>query len=236
MTERGQPIRDRRILIVGGTEPVATDLAQASIACGARVALATWPWARTGTSRGAVEDVVMLPRFATDEDGVFSLIDSADAEMGGVDTLVIDAIADGASSDDLDRVSTLEWESGLERDLWSPFAVIQGAVESFLVSRTPGRLLLVTAADVRGAPARAARTAIHSLSRSVARELGQRGITSNVLDIEQCGMAAEGWLPAALFLVGMESSFVTGEVVAPRALGDGAGLQSYSTKEEACVS
>jgi len=110
----------------------------------------------------------------------------------------------------LAETSLEEWERTIDRRLRQAFLIAQRAVDDFLVSGTPGRVLFVLGWP--GTPVGSLEileSALYSLSRSIAREYGRRAITANFVIAGD----VNGTLEVIRFLASADSSFVNGELM-----------------------
>jgi 3-oxoacyl-[acyl-carrier protein] reductase len=171
------------------------------------------------------------------EDDVERLFDEAVRHLGGLDVIVNNA---GKAHDRLLVETTLEeWNEVLGTNLRGPFLVMRRAVEELLAEGAGGSVVNVASIAAGGIVGQAAyaasKSALISMSRSVAKEYGHRGIRCNVVvpgffDTEMTAsleparrrhiedLSPErrfGSVPelveAILFLASAEASFITGD-------------------------
>ncbi len=240
-TEAGRPAAPQRVLVVGGTQGAAARLARDLVReGGARLAWSPWSW-ETAPTRDA--GIWPLPAPGLCEDGVDALAVAAEAALGAIDAVVVDASGASGPGSAAVPVAVVDerldrWQQALDRRLRAPFLVVQRMVEGFLMTGTAGRILLLTRRDDTDPALAAARTALHSFTRSVAREYGRRGIACNAVDLPAygavdvpadgviAGVADDGqdqaandptgaaWAPVATFLISPRAAYVSGEVAA----------------------
>lgn len=169
-----------------------------------------------------------------------TLIDAAKTAFGRLDILVNNA---GTTRDTLlMRMSEEDWDVVIDTNLKGTFNCIKAASRQMIRQRS-GRILNITSvAGLGGNPGQAnyasAKAGIIGLTKTVAKELGSRGITCNavapgLVPTDLTASLSEDWVQAAVdhtplgrvgtaeevaaavaFLVSEEASFVTGQVLA----------------------
>jgi 3-oxoacyl-[acyl-carrier protein] reductase len=169
-----------------------------------------------------------------------ALINAAKGEYGRVDILVNNA---GTTRDTLImRMSEEEWDVVIDTNLKGTFNCIK-AVTRQMMRQRQGRIVNITSvAGIAGNPGQAnyasAKAGIIGLTKTVAKELGSRGITCNAVapgfvptdltadlpeDLIQMGIdrtplgrlgTTEDCAAAVAFLVSPDASFITGQVLA----------------------
>jgi 3-oxoacyl-[acyl-carrier protein] reductase len=169
-----------------------------------------------------------------------ALIDAAKAAFGRIDILVNNA---GTTRDTLImRMSEEEWDIVIDTNLKGTFNCIK-AVTRQMMRQREGRIVNITSiAGIGGNPGQAnyasAKAGIIGLTKTVAKELGSRGITCNAVapgfvptdltaalpdDLIQMGIdrtplgrlgTTEDCAAAVAFLVSPDASFITGQVLA----------------------
>ena len=166
----------RSVLVTGGNRGIGRAIAEAFVANGDRVAVTT----RSG---GAPEGALDVRCDITDPAAVDAAFAEIEAAHGPVEVLVANA---GISADTLVlRMSEDDWSRVIETNLTGSFRVAKRAAKGMLRLRR-GRLvfissvvgLLGSAGQVNYA---ASKAGLVGMARSLARELGSRSITANVV-------------------------------------------------------
>ncbi|SDU93519.1 3-oxoacyl-[acyl-carrier-protein] reductase [Microlunatus sagamiharensis] len=166
----------RVALVTGANRGIGRVIAQRLAADGFRVA---------GTHRsGDVPAGVLGVRAdVTDVEQVDAAYKAVEAELGPVEVLVANA---GVTRDTLImRMSEEDWDTVLETNLTGTFHVVKRAARGMVRARS-GRIVLISsvvgqlgsAGQVNYATSKAG---LVGMARSLARELGGRGITANVV-------------------------------------------------------
>ena len=166
----------RSVLVTGGNRGIGLATAQALVKDGHRVAV-------TSRSGDPVDDLLVLRCDVTDDEQVEQAFTLAEAEHGPVEVLVANA---GISRDGLLlRSGVDDFQATLDANLTGAFRVAKRASRSMLRARW-GRLVFVSSVVGSTGSAgqssyAASKAGLVGFSRSLARELGSRGITSNVV-------------------------------------------------------
>jgi len=166
----------RSVLVTGGNRGIGLATARALTAAGHRVAVTT----RSGDVPGDVVAVKCDVRDGAQVDDAFAEVE---ALHGPVEVLVANA---GVTDDALLlRMSEEQFTSVVDTNLTASYRVAKRASRSMLRARW-GRLLFVSSVvGLSGSAGQAnyaaSKAGLVGLARSLARELGPRGITSNVV-------------------------------------------------------
>jgi 3-oxoacyl-[acyl-carrier protein] reductase len=166
----------RSVLITGGNRGIGRAIAEAFLANGDQVAVTT----RNG---GAPEGALDLRCDVTDADAVDAAFAEAEAAHGPVEVLVANA---GITKDTLLlRMTDDDWASVLDTNLTGSFRLAKRASKSMLRQRN-GRIIFISSVvgllgSAGQANYAASKAGLVGLARSIARELGSRSITANVV-------------------------------------------------------
>jgi len=166
----------RSVLVTGGNRGIGRAIAEAFLAQGDQVAV---------TSRGgdAPDGAFAVACELTDPESVIAAYDAVEAHQGPVEVLVANA---GVTRDTLLlRMSEDDWSEVIETNLTGSYRLVKKAARSMLRQRK-GRIVLVSSViALLGSPGQvnyaASKAGLIGMARSLARELGSRGITVNVV-------------------------------------------------------
>jgi 3-oxoacyl-[acyl-carrier protein] reductase len=168
----------RSVLVTGGNRGIGLAIAQAFAAQGDRVAV---------THRNPVPDLpeglLAVPCDVTDTAAVDAAFAKVEAEHGPVQVLVSNA---GVTDDGLlMRMSEESFTRVVDANLTAAYRVAKRASRAMLKARS-GRMIFVSSVvGMAGSAGQvnyaASKAGLVGLARSVARELGSRGITANVV-------------------------------------------------------
>ena len=166
----------RSVLVTGGNRGIGLAIARAFVAAGDRVAV-------THRASGAPDGLFGVECDVTDGAAVDAAFAAVEAEQGAVEVLVSNA---GITDDTLLlRMSEESFERVLDANLTGAYRVAKRAASGMLKARR-GRLIFVSSVvALVGSPGQAnyaaSKAGLIGLARSIARELGSRGITANVI-------------------------------------------------------
>ena len=172
---------NRVVLVTGGNRGIGLAIAQAFVANGDRVAITArsgeLPEALAGTGVLAVQADV------TDTESIDAAFDRIEAELGPVEVVVANA---GITRDGLIlRMSDDDISAVLDTNLVGALRVARRAAKGMVRLRR-GRLVFVSSVvGMLGSAGQtnyaASKAGLVGVARSLARELGSRGITANVV-------------------------------------------------------
>ncbi|WP_204163982.1 3-oxoacyl-ACP reductase FabG [Nocardioides solisilvae] len=171
-----EPLEPRSVLVTGGNRGIGRAVAEAFLAAGDKVAVTT----RSG---GAPEGALDVRCDVTDPAAVEAAFAAVEEAHGPVEVLVANA---GITADTLLlRMSEDDWSSVVETNLTGSFRLAKRAAKGMLRMRR-GRIVLVSSVvgllgSAGQANYAASKAGLVGLARSLARELGSRGITTNVV-------------------------------------------------------
>ena len=166
----------RSVLVTGGNRGIGRAIAEAFIAQGDKVAVTT----RNG---GAPDGALDVRCDITDPDAVEAAFKQVEEAHGPVEVLVANA---GITKDTLLlRMSEEDWSSVIDTNLTGTFRLAKRAAKGMLRLRR-GRIILISSVvGLLGSPGQvnyaASKSGLVGMARSIARELGSRSITANVV-------------------------------------------------------
>lgn len=166
----------RSVLITGGNRGIGRAIASTFLALGDSVAV-------TSRSGEAPDGALAVACELTDPASVSAAYDEVEAAHGPVEVLVANA---GVTRDGLLlRMSEDDWESVIDTNLTGSYRLVKRAAKSMLRQRS-GRIILVSSVvALTGSAGQvnygASKAGLIGLARSLAREIGSRGITVNVV-------------------------------------------------------
>jgi 3-oxoacyl-[acyl-carrier protein] reductase len=171
----------RVVLVTGGNRGIGLAIAQAFHAAGDRVAIT----ARSGQLPPELvgTDVLAVAADVTDTASVEAAFDRIEAELGPVEVVVANA---GITRDTLlMRMSDEDIDAVLDTNLVGAIRVARRAAKGMLRLRR-GRIVLVSSVvGLLGSAGQvnyaASKAGLVGVARSLARELGSRGVTANVV-------------------------------------------------------
>ena len=230
-------------LISGASQGIGAATARALAERGARVVLAARNRERLDQLAGEIAaaggEALALPLDLADPDSIEAAVASLEGEMAAVDILVNNA---GVTDDGLLlRMSREQWQRVLDTNLTGTFVLTKALVRGML-KRRYGRIVTVSSVvglmgNAGQANYAASKAGLIGFTKSIARELGSRGITANVVApgfvatamtdslgdaVKESMLAAtalgrfgavEDVAAAVLFLASEEAGYVTGDVV-----------------------
>ena len=166
----------RSVLVTGGNRGIGRAIAEAFVALGDNVAVTT----RNG---GAPEGTLDVRCDITDPDAVEAAFKQVEEAHGPVEVLVANA---GITKDTLLlRMSEDDWSSVIDTNLTGTFRLAKRATKGMLRLRR-GRIILISSVvGLLGSAGQvnyaASKAGLVGMARSLARELGSRSITTNVV-------------------------------------------------------
>ena len=169
------PTEGRVVLVTGGNRGIGLACARAFAAQGDRVAV---------TSRsGDVEGFLTLKCDVTSTAEVDAAFDAIEAEWGPVEVLVSNA---GVTRDGLVlRMKDEDFDAVIDANLVGSFRVARRAASKMVRARAGRIVFLSSVQALRGQAGQvnysASKAGLIGLARSLARELGSRGVTVNVV-------------------------------------------------------
>jgi NAD(P)-dependent dehydrogenase (short-subunit alcohol dehydrogenase family) len=167
---------DRSVLVTGGNRGIGLAIAEAFRADGDRVAV-------THRGSGGPEGMLSVRCDVTDAVEVDAAFAAVEAEHGPVEVLVSNA---GTTDDTLLlRMSEDSFQAVLDANLTGAYRVAKRAAAGMLKMKRGRMIFISSVVGLMGAPGQvnyaASKAGLVGLARSIARELGSRGITANVV-------------------------------------------------------
>ena len=166
----------RSVLVTGGNRGIGRAIAEAFVASGDQVAI-------THRSGEPPEGMLAVRCDVTDPDSVEAAFTEIEAAHGPVEVLVANA---GITADTLVlRMSEDDWGRVIDTNLTGSFRVAKRAAKGMLRLRR-GRLIFISSVvGLLGSAGQvnyaASKAGLVGMARSLARELGSRSITANVV-------------------------------------------------------
>ena len=166
----------RSVLVTGGNRGIGKAIAEAFVAAGDKVAI-------TYRSGEPPEGVLGVRCDVTDPEAVDAAFAEVEAAHGPVEILVANA---GITKDTLVlRMSEDDWSSVIDTNLGGSFRVAKRAAKGMLRLRR-GRIIFISSVvGLLGSAGQvnyaASKSGLVGMARSLARELGSRSITANVV-------------------------------------------------------
>lgn len=166
----------RTVLVTGGNRGIGYAIAERMIADGHRVAVT----ARSG--EGPVGSLTVRADMS-DAASIDAAFTEVEAKFGPVEVVVANA---GITKDTLLlRMTEEEFTSVIDTNLTGTFRVVKRAAKGLLKGRFGRVILISSVVALYGSPGQinysSSKAALVGFSRSLTRELGSRGITSNVI-------------------------------------------------------
>jgi 3-oxoacyl-[acyl-carrier protein] reductase len=164
------------VLVTGGNRGIGLSIARAFAAAGDRVAV-------THRGSGAPDGLFGVSCDVTDGDAVDAAFSAVEAEQGPVEVLVSNA---GITDDTLlMRMSEDSFNRVLDANLTGAYRVAKRATPGMLKAKRGRMIFISSVVAFAGAPGQAnyaaSKAGLVGLARSIARELGSRNITANVV-------------------------------------------------------
>jgi 3-oxoacyl-[acyl-carrier protein] reductase len=169
-------VSERTVLVTGGNRGIGLAIARAFAASGDNVAV-------THRGSGAPDGLFGVKCDVTSDAEVDAAFGAVEAEFGPVQVLVSNA---GITDDTLlMRMSEDSFARVVDANLGGAYRVAKRATPSMLRARSGRMIFISSIVAFSGAPGQAnyaaSKAGLVGLARSIARELGSRSITANVI-------------------------------------------------------
>jgi len=166
----------RTVLITGGNRGIGFAIAERFLADGHRVAV-------TARSGKGPEGALTVIADVTDGLSLDAAIAEVEAALGPLEVVVANA---GITKDTLLlRMSDEDFEEVINTNLSGVFRVVKRAIKSMMKQKFGRVILISSVVGLYGSPGQvnyaAAKSGLVGFARSLTRELGARGITTNVV-------------------------------------------------------
>ncbi|MBT1017839.1 3-oxoacyl-ACP reductase FabG [Canibacter sp. lx-72] len=222
----------RTVLITGGNRGIGRAIAERMVADGHRVAVT----ARSGEGPAGT---LTVKADVTDAASIDTAFSEVEAQLGSIEVLVANA---GITKDMLLlRMSEQDFTEVIDTNLTGVFRVVKRALKGFVKQRFGRVIMISSVVGLYGSPGQisysASKAALVGFARSLTRELGQRGITANVvapgfietdmtavlpeaqqqdyvkaIPVARAGQASE-IAGAIAFLAGPDAAYISGAVI-----------------------
>jgi 3-oxoacyl-[acyl-carrier protein] reductase len=180
-------LTDRRAVVTGGGQGIGRAISLRLASLGARVAVLDVNLDGARAVAGEIEAAggqgIALEADVADADAVAAVMKQIVEEMGGIDILVNNA---GITRDNLlIRMSPGDWDAVLSVNLKGAFNCIRSVART-MMSQRRGRIVSISSVigligNAGQANYAASKAGLIALTKSVAKELGGRGITANAI-------------------------------------------------------
>ncbi len=180
-------LKDKVTIVTGGAQGIGSAVAQRFAAEGARIVLTS----RDGTKAQEAADVLNrkggnargVSLSIDDRDSVKNLVDSVIEDYGSIDVLINNAAT--VRDTLLMRMKQDDWDEVVHVNLGGVFACTQAVIRQMMRQRS-GRIINMTSiVGLTGNPGQAnyaaSKAGIIGFTKSVAKEVGSRGITVNAI-------------------------------------------------------
>jgi 3-oxoacyl-[acyl-carrier protein] reductase len=169
-------LTQRTVLVTGGNRGIGRAIALAFAADGHRVAI-------TSRNGSGPEGVLAVRADVTDAASIDAAFRVVEAELGPVEVVVANA---GITKDTLlMRMSEDDFDSVIATNLGGAFRVVKRASKGMLRARFGRVVLISSVVGMLGSAGQvnyaSSKSALVGFARSLTRELGARGITTNVV-------------------------------------------------------
>ncbi|OZC04205.1 3-oxoacyl-[acyl-carrier-protein] reductase [Rubricoccus marinus] len=180
-------LTDKTVLVTGGTRGIGRAIVEAASGAGARVAFTYRSSSETANALaeqlGGAERALAIQADAGDPEQAAGAVQSVVDAWGQIDGLVVNA---GITRDGLMiRMTPEDWEAVISTNLTGAFHVCKAAYRPMMKQRAGSIVTISSVVGVTGnagqANYAASKAGLIGFTKSLARELGGRGVRANVV-------------------------------------------------------
>ncbi|MDX1368631.1 SDR family oxidoreductase [Pseudomonas sp.] len=200
-----QLLQDRRVLISGAARGLGFAFAEAAARAGARVVIADILAERVEQSARELNaqglEVHALPLDLADPDSILRCVGTAVGLLGGLDGLVNNASITNSGGKSCEELEVEMWDRVMQVNVRGTWLMTRACLPALRESDCGSVVNLASDTSLWGAPNllaySASKGAVLAMTRSLARELGDDGITVNAIAPGLVEVEATQYVPAA---------------------------------------
>ena len=192
-------LRDRRILITGGARGLGRAFAEAAIAAGARVVVAD-VLEETGRVTASEIGAVFVPLDLASGESIGACVNAAVSALDGLDGLINNGAITSSGGKTLEELDPDIWDRVMAVNVRGTWLATRAALPYLRSSRNGRVINIASDTALWGAPRLlayvASKGAVIAMTRSMARELGEHGVTVNAVAPGLTLVEATEYVPA----------------------------------------